>query len=94
MKLDLGLTESEEMLKKTGLDFMQRDAPKEVVQALQKTDTGYTEELWRKAVETGWLGITIPEQYGGAGNSLTSAGVLFEALGTGSLFKNLLLEEA
>ena len=94
MKLDLGLTESEEMLKKTGLDFMRRDAPKEVVQALQETDTGYTEGLWRKAVETGWLGIIIPEQYGGAGNSLTSAGVLFEALGTGSLLKNLVLEEA
>jgi len=85
MSLDLSLTESEEMLKKTGLDFMRRDAPKEVVQALQETDTGYTEELWRKAVEMGWLGIIIPEQYGGTGNSLTSAGVLFEALGTGPL---------
>ena len=85
MNLDLGLTESEEMLRKTGLDFMRRDAPKEVVQALQETDTGYTEELWRKAVEMGWLGIIIPEQYGGTGNSLTSAGVLFEALGTGPL---------
>ena len=85
MKLDLALTESEEMLKKTALDFMRRDAPKEVVQRLQETDTGYTDELWRKAVEMGWLGVIIPEQYGGTGNSLTSAGVLFEALGTGPL---------
>ncbi len=85
MALDLGLTESEEMLKKTALDFMRRDAPKEVVQTLQDTDTGYTEELWRKAVEMGWLGVIIPEQYGGTGNPLTSAGVLFEALGTGPL---------
>ena len=85
MRLDLTLSESEEMLKKTGLDFMRRDAPKEVIQALQETDTGYTEELWRKAVEMGWPGIIIPEQYGGTGNSLTSAGVLFEALGTGPL---------
>ncbi len=85
MGLDLGLTESEEMLKKTALDFMRRDAPKEVVQALQETNTGYTEELWRKVVEMGWLGVIIPEQYGGTGNPLTSAGVLFEALGTGPL---------
>jgi alkylation response protein AidB-like acyl-CoA dehydrogenase len=85
MNLDLGLTESEEMLKKTALDFMRRDASKEVIQALQETDTGYTEELWRKAVEMGWLGVIIPEQYGGMENSLTSAGVLFEALGTGPL---------
>ena len=85
MALDLALTESEEMLRKTALDFLRRDAPKEVVQALQETDTGCTEELWRKAAELGWLGIIIPEQYGGTGNPLTSAGVLFEALGTGPL---------
>jgi len=85
MALDLALTESEAMLRKTALDFLRRDAPKEVVQALQETDTGYTEELWQKAVEMGWLGIIIPERYGGTGNPLTSAGVLFEALGTAPL---------
>ncbi len=85
MGLDLSLTESEEMLKKTALDFMRRDAPKEVVQKLQETDTGYTEELWQKVVEMGWLGVIIPEQYGGTGNPLTSAAVIFEALGTGPL---------
>lgn len=85
MALDLALTESEEMLRKTALDFLRRDAPKEVVQALQETDTGYTGELWQKAVEMGWLGIVIPEQYGGTGNPWTSAGVLFEALGSAPL---------
>lgn len=85
MSLDLRLTESEEMLKKTALDFVRRDAPKEVIQDLQESDTGYTDEIWRKIVEMGWPGLIIPEQYGGFGNSLTSAGVLFEALGTGPL---------
>ena len=85
MSLDLRLTEIEEMLRTTALDFMKRDAPKEVIQDLQETDTGYTEELWRKAVEMGWLGVIIPEQYGGTENPLISAGILFEALGTGPL---------
>ncbi len=85
MKLDLALNESEEMLKKAALDFMRRDAPKEVIQTIQETDTGYTKELWKKGVGMGWLGIIIPEQYGGTENPLTSAGVLFEALGTGPL---------
>ena len=85
MAIDLSLTESEAMLQKTAQDFMRRDAPKEVVQVLQETDTGYTEELWQKVVEMGWPGIIIPEQYGGTGNELTSAGVLFEALGRGPL---------
>lgn len=85
MSLDLSLTESEEILKTTALNFLQRDVPKETIQNLQDSDTGYTEEIRRKVVEMGWLGILIPEQYGGTGYPLTTAGVLFEALGTGPL---------
>jgi len=85
MKLDLGLSENEEMLKKTALEFMGRDAGKEVVQAVQETDTGCTDELWRTMAGMGWPGIVIGEEYGGTGNSLTSAGVLFEVLGNGPL---------
>ncbi|UCB42153.1 MAG: acyl-CoA dehydrogenase family protein [Dehalococcoidales bacterium] len=85
MKLDLGLSENEEMLKKTALDFMRRDATKEVVQNLQDTDTGCTTELWQKMAGLGWAGIIIPEEYGGTGSTLTSAGVLLEVLGTGPL---------
>lgn len=85
MSLDLNLTADEEVLQKTALDFLRRDAPKDVVQHLQETDTGLTDELWRKAVDLGWLGMIIPEQYGGTGFPLTSAGVLFEALGSGPL---------
>jgi alkylation response protein AidB-like acyl-CoA dehydrogenase len=81
----MGLSESEEMLKKTALDFMRRDAPKDVVQALQETDTGCTDEVWRTMVGMEWPGIIIPEEYGGTGNPLTGAAVLFEALGTGPL---------
>jgi len=85
MKLDLGLSESQEMLKKTALDFRGRDVPNDVIRALQDTDTGCTPELWRKMAELGWAGIIIPEEYGGTANTLTSAGVLLEVLGTGPL---------
>ena len=85
MSLDLEFTEDEELLRKTALDFLRKDAPKDVVQRLQETGTGITDDLWRKAVEMGWLGIIIPQQYDGTGFPLTSAGVLFEALGTGPL---------
>jgi alkylation response protein AidB-like acyl-CoA dehydrogenase len=85
MSLDLNLTESEEMLKKTALDFIKRDVPKSVIQKLQETDTGITGDLWQTAANMGWLGIIVPEQYGGSNNSLTSAGILFEALGSAPL---------
>ncbi|HJP41829.1 MAG TPA: acyl-CoA dehydrogenase family protein [Dehalococcoidia bacterium] len=85
MTLDLELNESEVLLRNAALDFLRRDTPKLVVQGLLDTDTGTTDELWQKAADMGWLGIIIPQEYGGSGYPLTSAGVLFEALGTAPL---------
>jgi len=85
MYLNLEFTESEKMLKRTALDFMKKEVPNEIIKTLLETETGYTEELWRNIVEMGWPGIIIPEQYGGDEYSLTGAGVLLEALGSGPL---------
>ena len=85
MKTSFELNESEKALQTTALDFMQREAPNEIIRALQDSDTGYSEEMWRKAAELGWLGIVIPEKYGGMGSSKISAAALFEALGSGPL---------
>ncbi|MEE8400077.1 MAG: acyl-CoA dehydrogenase family protein [Desulfobacterales bacterium] len=85
MRLDLSHSEFDEMLMSAGMDFLRRETPKLVIQELLDTDTGCTETIWEKAAEMGWLGIIIPEQYGGMESSMESAGVLFEALGTGPL---------
>ena len=85
MRLDLSLSKFDEMLKKSAMDFMRRGAPKLVVEELLETDTGFDGAMWEKMVEMGWMGIIIPEAYGGIGSSLTSAGILFEVLGTGPL---------
>jgi alkylation response protein AidB-like acyl-CoA dehydrogenase len=85
MALDLSLNESEEILKSSTLNFLRREVPKDRLQTLHDSDTGYTEEIWQKIMEMGLMGIIIPEQYGGTGYPLTTAGVLFEALGTGPL---------
>ncbi|MCP4754970.1 MAG: acyl-CoA dehydrogenase family protein [Proteobacteria bacterium] len=85
MRLDLRHTDFDEMLMNAGLDFLRRETPKLVIQDLLDSDTGCTETIWEKSAEMGWLGIVIPEQYGGMGSSMVSAGALFEVLGTGPL---------
>jgi len=85
MSLDLSLNESEEILKSAATNFLQREISKDTLQAFLDSDTGYDEATWKKVVQMGWLGILIPEEYGGTGYPLTTAGVLFEALGTGPL---------
>ena len=81
--MDLGLTEAQEILKSTAASFLQQEYPKETLIELEMTPTGITPELFRQVADLGWLGIIIPEEYGGAGRSFTDAAVLFEELGRG-----------
>jgi alkylation response protein AidB-like acyl-CoA dehydrogenase len=83
--MDLSLTESQQMLKHSVRSFMEREAPKERIIALQHSETGTEADLWETAAELGWLGLLIPEAYGGGASSLTDAGVLYEELGRGPL---------
>jgi alkylation response protein AidB-like acyl-CoA dehydrogenase len=81
--MDLGLTEAQEILKGSVADFVQREYDKNALIALEGTPSGITPGLLRKISELGWLGVVIPEAYGGEERSLTDAAVLFEELGRG-----------
>ena len=83
--MDLALSENEERLRQEARLFVRQEAPKDVLLALEETETGYTPELWDKMIKTGWPGAIIPAPYGGVGGPLTSAAVLFEELGRGPL---------
>ena len=52
---------------------------------MQKADSSLAPDLWRKAARLGWLGILIPAEYGGSGERLSDAAVLYEELGRGPL---------
>ncbi len=81
--MDLSLTESQQMIKKSVEDFIARDAPRSALVELQQTERQFSDRIWRTAAETGWLGMLIPEAYGGGGSEFTDAAVVFEALGKG-----------
>jgi alkylation response protein AidB-like acyl-CoA dehydrogenase len=46
-----------------------------------QSETGFDPELVRVFAEAGWLGVLVPEQYGGAGLSLLEAVVLMGEMG-------------
>jgi acyl-CoA dehydrogenase len=43
-------------------------------------DGGFPEEFHRAVAEGGWLGIAMPEAYGGSGLGITEAGVMMQAV--------------
>jgi alkylation response protein AidB-like acyl-CoA dehydrogenase len=79
--MDLGLSEEQEMLKTSALDFLRKECPKKLVKELDESEEGYSPELWRKIADLGWLGLPFPEEYGGGGGSFHDLEVLLEVMG-------------
>ena len=81
--MDLSLTAEQEMLKAAARRFVQRECPKETLLQIASPDETTPLKVWDRLAGTGWLGILIPQEYGGEGGSFTDAGALFEELGRG-----------
>ena len=81
--MDLRLSEDQEMFKKVAADFVQAEAPTTMLtQQFLKKET-FLPDLYAKIAGLGWLGMLMPEQYGGAELSYLDCGVVFEELGRG-----------
>jgi alkylation response protein AidB-like acyl-CoA dehydrogenase len=46
---------------------------------------GNPQEVWKAAVEQGWLAVTVPEQHDGLGLGLLDASVIIRCLGAGAV---------
>ena len=79
--MDFGLTEQQEILRRSAREFLEAECPTSLVREIEESAGGHAPDLWRKMAGLGWLGIALPEQYGGTGGSLTDQVVLFEEIG-------------
>lgn len=79
--MDFALSEEQEMLRKSARDFLSAECPKSLVRQAEASELGYSPELWKKLAALGWMGLALPEAYGGAGLSLLDFGVLVEEYG-------------
>ena len=75
------LNEEQEMLKTMAKDFMAKECQRAHVRAMSEDEVGYSPALWKKMAELGWLGLTLPEQYGGAAMNFRDFAVLVEEMG-------------
>lgn len=78
----LAFTEEHESLRKLVRDFLTDKSPESEVRRLMGTEDGFDAEVWRRfAADLGLCGLTVPEEYGGAGASFVEQGVVLEELG-------------
>jgi alkylation response protein AidB-like acyl-CoA dehydrogenase len=74
-------SEHSALLKDSVADFIERGMDIARVRALRGTPGEYDRAVWRQMAELGWLGISIPEAYGGMGLGLAETAIVAEGLG-------------
>ena len=81
--MPLALTEEQQLLKQTALDFFKEKAPIKALRKLRDTKdaAGFSRELWQEMAELGWAGIIFPEEYGGSDFGYFGLGLVLEAAG-------------
>jgi len=68
------------MLAESVADFATRGTDLARVRRLRGTSAEYDRAVWRKMAELGWLGILVPERYGGLGLGLAEMAIVARGL--------------
>ena len=79
--MDLAFTEEQEMLRQTVRELCAKESSPDAVRALETDDRGYNTTFYEQLARTDLLGLTIPEEFGGAGQSALENVVVYEELG-------------
>ena len=79
--MDFELDEEQRMLRSSARGFLEKENPRQLLRGMAADVAGYSPELWRKMAGLGWLGLTLPAEYGGAGGSFLDLMVLLEECG-------------
>jgi len=91
--MDYGLAEEQLMFKNAIRGFLEAEWSVEAMREAWDYKNDYPLEVYRKMGSLGWLGLLIPEQYGGMGLGWVEAAILFEEAGR-VLLKSPLLSTA
>jgi alkylation response protein AidB-like acyl-CoA dehydrogenase len=79
--MNFGFTEEQELLRQQVRKFLDGQCPMEEVRRIAEMTDGYSREQWKQLAELGWLGLVIPEQYGGSDLGWEELVVLLEETG-------------
>ena len=81
--MDILPSEEEQMLKNVAREFLEAEVSTALVREMELDGLGYPPALWKQMADLGWLGMSIPEQFGGQGLPITYLGLILEEAGRG-----------
>jgi alkylation response protein AidB-like acyl-CoA dehydrogenase len=83
--MDFSLSEDQKMFKRSVRDFLEKECPRTLVREIENNKQDYLPEMYKKMAGLGWLGIMIPEKYGGMGGSWVDLAIFCEEAGRAML---------
>ncbi len=93
--MELELTKEQKILKSSAKDFLRKECPISLMREMNSDTDGFPKNTWKKMADLGWLGIVIPEMYGGIGGSFIDLAIILEAMGSvccpGPFFSSVVL---
>jgi acyl-CoA dehydrogenase len=78
--MDFNLSENEQTIRDTALKLASEFGDEYWLEKDSEKTGGFPEDFYRKFAEDGWLGIAMPEKYGGAGLGITEASLMMQAV--------------
>lgn len=88
--MDLLPTEEQQQIIDTAASFLADTFPVRQLLSLEQDDTTFTRQHLKDIADLGWLGIGLPDDYGGVGYGLPEEALLFVELGRSLMPPSLL----
>ena len=77
----IAFSEEQELIAKSALELLRDRCGFDAVRERMESETGYDQDLWKELAQLGWLGMGIPEQFGGSGMGATEQVSVIESMG-------------
>jgi acyl-CoA dehydrogenase len=82
--MDFAFTDQQELMRQEVRRMCEKELSREYVRWMDEHCDFTPDELWKKISDLGYMGIGIPEEYGGMGLGMVDTMIVFEELATAS----------
>src|SRR6185436_14905291 len=82
--MDFSFSSDQQLLKNSARAFLDEHCKPATVRLLWDDPRGESESMWKEMAQLGWLGLALPETYGGSELGMVETALLLEELGRAS----------
>src|SRR2546428_10519577 len=79
--MDFSFSSDQQLLKNSARACLDEHCKPAAVRLLWDDPRGESDTMWKEMAQLGWLGLSLPETYGGSGLGMVETAILLEELG-------------